>query len=49
MSYVLLDIENDHYLTGSLPLTLKSKLTWIGFISFFLLIFFVYKAFLLVF
>jgi hypothetical protein len=34
MSYVLLDIENDHYLTGSLPLTPKTKLIWMGFVSF---------------
>ncbi|CAF1372127.1 unnamed protein product [Adineta ricciae] len=31
MSYVLLDIENDHYSTGSLPLTPKTKLSWMGF------------------
>ncbi|UJR24064.1 hypothetical protein I4U23_027032 [Adineta vaga] len=31
MSYVLLDIENDHYSTGPLPLTPKTKLSWIGF------------------
>jgi hypothetical protein len=31
MSYVLLDIENDHYLTGPLPLTPKSKIIWMGF------------------
>ncbi|CAF3136567.1 unnamed protein product [Rotaria sp. Silwood2] len=31
MSYVYIDIENDNYLTGSLPLTPKTKLIWIGF------------------
>jgi chromosome transmission fidelity protein 4 len=39
MSYVLLDIENDHYLTGPLPLTPKTKLIWMGCVSF---IFFLY-------
>ncbi|CAF1271941.1 unnamed protein product [Adineta steineri] len=31
MSYVLLNIENDHYQTGSLPLIPKTKLIWMGF------------------
>ncbi|CAF1268324.1 unnamed protein product [Rotaria sp. Silwood1] len=31
MSYVCIDIENDNYLTGPLPLTPKTKLIWIGF------------------
>jgi hypothetical protein len=39
MSYVLLDIENDHYSTGALPLTPKTKLIWMGFVSFLLLLF----------
>ncbi|CAF1250109.1 unnamed protein product [Rotaria sordida] len=31
MSYVYIDIDNDYYLTGPLPLTPKTKLIWIGF------------------
>ncbi len=31
MSYALLDIENDQYLTGPLPLTPKTKIIWMGF------------------
>ncbi|CAF1604661.1 unnamed protein product [Rotaria magnacalcarata] len=31
ISYVYLDIENDSYLTGPIPLTSKTKLIWIGF------------------
>ena len=38
MSYVLLDLENDHYLTDSLPLTAKTKLIWMGFVRLFFVI-----------
>ena len=33
MSYTLLDLENDHFHTGPLPLIPKTKLIWMGFVS----------------